>query len=219
MKISFWDILAVLGLIVLCMAAVMIAWLFINPYTAINPFPPPTLPSTIDVPTSTSTLAKLPATWTVEPRFRSPTVVLQTQTPLATNTSFILPTYTASLVPSLTPTITNTPTPDDAVLVNRLPVYGEAFDANAPFDIVLEVRNTGTTTWSTAYKIRYVSGKQFQEGGTSYDLANGVSPGSNYKLILDAIAPADSGTHSSTWEIVNGSNERFFLVTFSIKVR
>lgn len=218
MKITIWDVLAVMGLIVLCLVAALILWLFINPYTSINPFPPPTLPATLDIPTNTATLQRLPATWTVAPEFRSPTPELETQTPVPTNTSFILPTYTPSLTPSLTPSITNTPTPDDAELVNRLPTYGEVFGKGASFDLVLEVRNTGTTTWSTAYRFRYVSGVQFQEGGTSYNLANGVSPGSNYKIILDAIAPSDTGVHSSTWELVNNNNDRFYLVTFTIKV-
>ena len=42
MKISFWDVLTVMGLIVLCIVAALIAWLFVNPNAAINPFPPPT---------------------------------------------------------------------------------------------------------------------------------------------------------------------------------
>ena len=87
------------------------------------------------------------------------------------------------------------------------------------FDMVVEVRNTGSTTWSTAYRFRYVSGVKFQESDdTSFYLANGVTPGSNYKLILDAIAPSDSGTHSSTWELVNNNNQSFFVVSFVIKV-
>jgi hypothetical protein len=85
-----WNILTILILLgTICMAGVF-ALIFVNPYTSINPFPPPTLPAALTFPTATPTLSLvLPPTWTPEP----------TSAPTATST----PRPTATLPPTVTP--------------------------------------------------------------------------------------------------------------------
>ena len=219
MKVTFWDILTILIVLGLCLVVVLFAWVIANPYTFFNPFPPPTLPATIHVPSYTPTRLSLPATWTTVPKVNSPTVIVVTSTPIPSDTPPIIPTMTASLTLTPTPTITRTPSPDSAELIERLPPSGAVFSPGADFDMVLEVRNIGTTTWNTAYKFRYVSGAQFQEGSSTYSLKSNVAPGSKVRIIMDAVAPNSTGTHASTWELVNSSGDRFYLITFSIKVQ
>jgi hypothetical protein len=75
---------------------VLFAFLFINPYSPINPYPPPTLPPTLGPPTPTNTPEIfLPPTWT------------QTPVPTATFT----PPPTSTPEPTATPGVSPTPAP------------------------------------------------------------------------------------------------------------
>jgi hypothetical protein len=84
MKISVWDILSVLVLISAIVVASVILSIFANPTSSINPFPPPTMIPTIDIPTPTPTLVRLPPTWTPAPKV--------TETPHPTGTPYPSPT-------------------------------------------------------------------------------------------------------------------------------
>ncbi|RPI34314.1 MAG: hypothetical protein EHM70_03250 [Chloroflexota bacterium] len=79
-----WNILTALVLLTtLCIGGVFLL-IFFNPAMALNPYPPPTLPSLIVLPTETPTARVLPPTWT-------PTVTPEptaTRTPLPTVTPF-----------------------------------------------------------------------------------------------------------------------------------
>ncbi|MCX6053788.1 MAG: hypothetical protein NTZ74_02515 [Chloroflexi bacterium] len=66
-----------------------------NPFIALNPFPPPTLPVLIVIPSATPTLVEMPATWTptIPPTGTpQPLILTATPEPLATSTSTPLPT-------------------------------------------------------------------------------------------------------------------------------
>jgi hypothetical protein len=115
MKISFWDILT--GILMFAGFGVVLVFanIFIDPYTILNPFPPPTLQPTLRVPTATPTQRVLPAIWTVTPTGTLQTTTLQpSTTALPSSTSFVLPTRTptntSTPLPSATNVKTNTPT-------------------------------------------------------------------------------------------------------------
>jgi len=78
MKISVWDILSVLVLIGAVVLISVVFAIFNNPVSSINPFPPPTLIPTINIPTPTPTSVRLPPTWTPAP------VVSETPRPSST---------------------------------------------------------------------------------------------------------------------------------------
>lgn len=103
-----WNILTVLVLLsVVCLAGLFVM-VFINPNSALNPFPPPTLPVALQFPTQTPTpRGALPPTWTPEPT-NPPT---ETPTPRPTATLPPTPTF-FSLVPGeeITGTVTAEPT-------------------------------------------------------------------------------------------------------------
>lgn len=73
-----WNILTVIFIIISVAAIGYFGLLFADPATPLNPFPPPTMPALIQLPTSTPMAVKLPPTWT-------PTIVVTTE-PTATNT-------------------------------------------------------------------------------------------------------------------------------------
>lgn len=108
MKITLWDILSILGVLLICACGALVMQILINPYTAINPFPPATLPPTISIPTDTATLIPLPATWTPV-GVQAGATLRPSSTMPPTATGFVLPTHTSTF--TLTPTVTETPTP------------------------------------------------------------------------------------------------------------
>ncbi len=120
-----WNILAVILLILtLCVVAVVFT-IYVNPDSAWNPFPPPTLFPSPAMPTATRTLRiTLEPSWT--PTFGIPT---QTSTPAPTNTPLVTATD-VSLIPSDTPVVaTIEPADYDFVVKEGNPSYinGDGF--------------------------------------------------------------------------------------------
>lgn len=103
MKLQIWDILAIVLLVATLAVGVIIFSVYADPYGSLNPFPPPTLPSMLVLPTFTNTPLRLPPTWTPTLAPGETRSFLPTSTPLPTSTGFVLPSYT--------PTATDTPTP------------------------------------------------------------------------------------------------------------
>lgn len=96
-----WNVLTVVVLMAAVILAGVIASIFVNPFSGLNPFPPPTAPALLQLPTLTPTpLVIFEPTWTPVPSL-TPTV---THTPRPTET--LIPTETP--FPLLTPT--NAPT-------------------------------------------------------------------------------------------------------------
>jgi len=62
-----WNLLTIITLLGMVAAVVGTLWVFQFPYSSINPFPPPTMPALIVLPSATATAYKLPATYTPEP--------------------------------------------------------------------------------------------------------------------------------------------------------
>ncbi len=116
MKGAIWNILTIVTLLALTGLCLLFLTLFINPYSAINPFPPPTLPPTLAIPTSTATLKSLPATWTPD----TGGGIAPQGTPLRP-TQTLRPTATGFVLPSFTPTATNTATPTNTATITLTP--------------------------------------------------------------------------------------------------
>ena len=111
MKFSVWDALSILTLMGLCVVGVIVATIFANPASAFNPFPPPTLPASIILPSVTPTAFYMPPTWT--PVGNNPGTVekVASQTPLPTATGFVLPSFTPTFTVTPSPTLTETVEP------------------------------------------------------------------------------------------------------------
>ena len=83
-----WNILAAILLLMTACVVLVVLSIYVNPNSAWNPFPPPTLYPSPVLPSATSTLRM-----TLEPSW-TPTVVIptRTQTPAPTNTPLVTPT-------------------------------------------------------------------------------------------------------------------------------
>jgi hypothetical protein len=97
-----WNILTAVFVVASVLAIIYFGLLFANPANALNPYPPPTLPALIQIPTSTPTLVQLPATWT-------PTASL---TAVPTDTP--VPTAAETETPAIGTTSTPYPTADSS---------------------------------------------------------------------------------------------------------
>lgn len=126
MRTSIWDVLALMGMLATMSVASIFLLIFSDPYTALNPFPPPTLPPTVVIPTSTATLRSLPATWTPTPGIEGGPQWRPSSTPVPTLTGFRLSTWTFTPTRTRTPTQTSPPTSTPARTQTPLPTYTSA---------------------------------------------------------------------------------------------
>ena len=113
MKLQFWDILAIIFLLAAIMAGVVFGMIYADPYSSLNPFPPPTVPALLVLPTLTPTpLYRIPATWTATllPGVGITDTLRPSATALPTSTGFLLPTTTDTATPTRTATRTSTVT-------------------------------------------------------------------------------------------------------------
>ncbi len=70
------------------------------------------------------------------------------------------------------------------------------------------IRNNGTTTWTTNYKLVFVSGTQM--ASQSYvNLPYNVGPGQTVDISVQMTAPTASGSYKSSWMLVNESGAQF----------
>lgn len=63
----FWNLLTALTLLATVGLVGVLLMIYSNPFISINPFPPPTMPVLVILPTSTATPVFMPATWTPSP--------------------------------------------------------------------------------------------------------------------------------------------------------
>lgn len=111
---AFWNVLTMIVIIATLAAIGLFVLIYQYPAVRFNPFPPPTLPALIALPTSTPTPPMLPATWT--------------------------PTITQTVMPSITPepyTDTLAPTMVGSDLL-QAPVNTPDNNANYPFALQSE---------------------------------------------------------------------------------
>lgn len=231
MKRSVWDILAFMILIAMIMFGVIFLQIFINPQSAINPFPPPTLPPTVEIPTLTPTSRSLPATWTVTPGGDNPGTSLKpTSTLLPSATSFRLPTFTPTVTntptatrtpkPTRTPTVTNTPpntrtpTPipcDQARFIKDVTVpKGAKFTPGQPFTKTWRLENSGFCTWTPAYAAVFERGDRMGAVDPVFLISN-VLPRQRVDISVAMTAPDTLGKYKGYWLLRNQALAKFGL--------
>jgi large repetitive protein len=151
MKLSFWDILASMVMLAgLAMATIFIN-IFVNPYTFINPFPPPTQVGKLNVPTLTPSPRSLPQLWTDTPE--TPESLLSatpSATATVTGTHLVLPTATKTPTRTVTRTptksVTNTPNRTWTAVAYRSPTSTSASSSDTTGPTTPGKPTTSSTT-------------------------------------------------------------------------
>jgi len=132
-------------------------------------------------------------------------------------------TQTAVSQPTLTPTETLTPLPTEtatpeatatpvecnnsAYISDMSVTDGTVMAPGQEFIKTWKVKNTGTCSWITGYRINYAYGEKM--GGLSTPLAAEVAPGAVAEISIQLKAPLKSGNYFANWKLAN-NNGVFF---------
>lgn len=135
-------------------------------------------------------------TQTLEPPTSIPTFTTPTLTPEPSQ-SIIRPTWTYDINCNLARLVQSVTIPDGTIM---LP--GEKFTK------IWRIQNIGTCTWTTDYKITFVTGNQLGAEST-YNLPNRVRPGERIDIAVPMITPTEKGTYAGHWMLCNESGGRF----------
>ena len=162
----------------------------------------------------TATAAMMPsptATWTLAP---TNTPEPPTATVAATATG-----ATATL--AVTAPVVTQPaggTSDRGLWISQSPTDNTSFAPGADFAMTWHIKNTGTTTWTTGYQLRYYAGSGGRMSATDISFPKEVKPNEEVDLTLNMKAPTTGGTYDSIWVLTNANGANFYSVTITIKV-
>ncbi len=85
---------------------------------------------------------------------------------------------------------------------------GTNYNPAATFVKTWELKNAGTTTWTTGYSLVFVSGAQMG-GPASVPLTGEVVPGQTVNVSVNLVAPNDAGNYKGFWRMSNASGALF----------
>ena len=140
------------------------------------------------------------------------TAAAESATPVPTS---IAPTATPTLTPSVTPTASITPEAsptdefcDNAAWVADVSVQdGTEMSPGQAFEKTWRIQNTGTCTWTEAYKIAFGYGENMN--GQARALAWAVEPNEEIEVTVVFSAPLAAGDYQSYWRMVNPAGLNF----------
>lgn len=100
---------------------------------------------------------------------------------------------------------------DHASYGSQNPADNTTFPGLSRQQVFWSLINTGTTTWTTGYKLVWVGGRQMS-GDTSIPVTKDVKPGQKFDFYTILITPENKGTYTSYWKLSNPSGAMFYEV-------
>ena len=103
------------------------------------------------------------------------------------------------------------PDPDpcnDAQFISETIEDGSDFDPDDNFTKTWRLKNDGTCTWNTNYKVVFVDGDQMS-GPSSKNLTLSVAPGEQVDISVDLKAPGPEGTYKGYWKVADDEGQYF----------
>jgi hypothetical protein len=98
------------------------------------------------------------------------------------------------------------------------PANGSSFKGREDFDATWKIRNIGKRDWEKdSVDYAYLRGDKFHKVD-SYDLPKNVKVGGTVDLIVDMVAPKNSGTYTTNWTI-RVSAQTFCTLSLTIVVK
>ncbi len=87
--------------------------------------------------------------------------------------------------------------------------YPDGVDVNANEEIIKtwRVKNIGSCSWDSTYKLVFIRGEQMSGPSPADAITSPVSPNSNADLSLHLKAPAINGIHWGVWQFYNGAGK------------
>ncbi|MEW5940432.1 MAG: peptidoglycan-binding protein [Chloroflexota bacterium] len=152
-----------------------------------------------------------------QPTEEVPNVIVITATPPPiTNTPVVLPSPIPTLPVFNTPTTLASPTPacNRAFFVSDVSYPDNTqVPVKTPFVKTWRLKNTGTCTWTSSYKLVFDSGDRM-EGPLEQPLTSGtVAPGQTVDISVNLVAPAAPGTYRGYWIIRDPGGVLFGIET------
>ena len=118
-------------------------------------------------------------------------------------TATITPATEATAVPTATKPVGTAPAIDDkAVWVSQNPADGTKIQKSATFTMTYIIKNTGKTTWTKGYALRYYAGPMSDPKDTN--LLKEVKPGDTVEITFSLIAPDTVGKYTNVWVLSTG---------------
>jgi len=164
------------------------------------------LSSAVPSPTNDPNLAFTQAAQTVQALLTSP---VPTSEPIVVVTATLpppsTPTLSASATPTLQPSPTLSPTPENCTnLMDSLEDItvpdNTVFLPGQTFVKTWSVRNNGTCTWTSSYSLVFVDGDQLN-ATSPVALTTSISPQSVAEFSVTMTAPGVPGTYRSNWQL------------------
>lgn len=132
-----------------------------------------------------------------------------TQPPAPPPTLTLLPPLTPTTTPILPPPPVQPSGCDRASFVTDVTIPdGTVFTPGSAFTKTWRLRNSGSCTWTTAYRLMYFSGEQMS-APTAINLPWSVAPNQTVDLTVNMAAPAAAGTHRGYWILGNANGQLF----------
>lgn len=117
-----------------------------------------------------------------------------------------------SATPAASATVTPAPTSsaaDRAVYVADVSIPdGTDLEPEEEFTKTWRIQNIGTTTWTTAYSLVFISGDKMGDV-TSVALKGSVAPNETVDISVDLVAPSETGTYRGYWKMLNAAGQYF----------
>lgn len=124
-------------------------------------------------------------------------------------TQTIQPTLTISPTNTQAGSPTSTPQPcNQALYISETIADGTEFNVGADFDKSWRLKNIGTCTWNTNYKMIFADGNKM-DGPSAKNLTQSVAPGEQYDFVLDLKAPNTAGTYKGYWKVADDKGNVF----------
>ncbi len=123
-------------------------------------------------------------------------------------------------VPTATSAVVAPPpkaTGDKAELVGQDPADGSTAGQGDVITMNLTLKNTGTTTWSTAYTLVYYAGDRM-DSPADFNMPHEVKPGETVTLVFALKAPSSSGNKTIIWSMRNADGVNFYPIYFKVTV-
>lgn len=129
----------------------------------------------------------------------------------------IVPTVTQAVAPTAVLPPTATPQPcNKAVFISETIPDNSELDINDSFTKSWRVRNTGTCTWNSNYKIVFFSGDQMS-GPNSKNFSGTFAPGEVMDISVPLKAPGTTGTYTGYWKLQGDDGVNFAQLYVLIK--
>lgn len=167
----------------------------------------------------TSTVTPIP------PATATPTVInVEATQPGPDATQGVGGDVTATLQPSLTPmgaiaTAAPATSGDKMEWITNTPADNSKIQKGAFIEVFFTIKNTGTTTWTGDYTIRYFAGDTLGTRPVINFPVQEVKPGETVKLPLGTLqAPQEAKATMTWWKITNAEGKNFGDVTLELEI-